>query len=57
MDNPWQTLFYLIDKCFLTSILPLFHYSSSRLKSGAQENDCICINLNNYNKVLWYYCV
>jgi len=57
MDNAWQTLFYLIDKFLLTSILPAFHYFSSRLKSGAQENDGICINLNNYNKVLWHYFV
>jgi hypothetical protein len=57
MDNPWQTLFYLIDKFFLTSIILLFHYSTSRPKSGVQENDCICINLYNYNEVLWNYFV
>jgi len=67
MDNTWQTPFYLINKGFLTSIIPLFHcifpplagkykppvlrvvgdserYYGKRYKSGAQENDCICIN-------------
>jgi len=37
MDNTWQTPFYLINKCFLTAIIPLFHYSNSRLKSGLKK--------------------
>jgi hypothetical protein len=55
MDKPWQTPVNLIDKGFLTSMSPLFPYSNPGLKSGAQENDCVWINLTNYNEVLWYY--
>ena len=28
------------------------HYYGKRYKSEAQEIDCICINLNNYNRTL-----